>query len=823
MPIEHQARRPMRLDATQFPFASRKAAFVCSAALVSFAFAHPAQAQEKPASDAPAAAPADTGEIIVTALKRSESILKVPAAISVVGGGDLKTVGVNNVTDLQNLVPGLNIGTGGFGTNISIRGVTSTDQTSKGELGIAYNVDGAFVGRGQEQGLSYFDIDRVEVLRGPQGTLYGRSSTGGAINVITKKPVIGVFEGYGKAEYGNYNTFRGEGAVNIPISDAIAIRVAGNVNKRDGYLKPQGFSIVDTNAVPPTSSYTFTPGSQKAKNDQSDQTGRVSIVIKPSDNVTFTGIATIGHQGGVGPGLALLDSLNAGGSTKFNILANPVPAFQDTNFQNFVGTLNVKFGGVQLDVLGSHQHFKDHTQTTSTNNPLANTTGAGPSPVFPGSSAFTLADYQGVFNTTQLEARISNVNPSTLDYVIGANYYYEKTHESDHNWNAPVGSPLNTVTYQNSIDPLNTTSHKSYGFFAQGTYHVTPELGVVGGVRYSHDETKRVGTFAVPFFNPALGSPFSPVTFFLDPTGQPCHYPNDCVGSPNNGNETDSKVTWRIGLNYQITPKDLLFASVSSGFKAGGFNDFDPKTGATAPYGPETLVAYEIGYKGRLLPTLTLTSDFYYYDYQKQQFNSLVFFGPGGTPPGVLYTAIGKSHIYGWENEFSYQVDSDTTISGNFTVGHSKVDSLLTGRVSTSQFQYAGQPLDRSPKFTATGVVSHSFELGGGSKLKLRGLVKYSSSYLLTDLSNVVQFRQNSYTRSDASITYATVGDRITVQAFVENIENKLQKTSGTSNYAGAYGGTNGNFVPTVETIPNSISFGVNTPRFYGIRLGAKF
>ena len=782
------------------------------------AAAHAADA----APAAPAAAP-ETGEIIVTALKRSESVLKVPAALSVVGGADLKTVGVNSVTDLQNLIPGVSIGTGGFGTNIAIRGVTSTDQTSKGELGIAYNVDGAFVGRGQEQGLSYFDIDRVEVLRGPQGTLYGRSSTGGAINVITKKPVLDSLEGYGRFEYGNYNAVRVEGALNIPVSSVIAIRVAGNLNSRDGYLKPQGFSIVDTNAVPPTTSYTFTPGAQQAKNDQVDQTGRFSILIKPSDDVTFTGIATIGHQGGVGPGAALLDSLNAGGSAQFNILANPVPAFQDTNFQNFVGTLNVKFGGAQLDVLGSHQHFRDHTQTTTTGNPLGNATGAGPSPVFPGASAFALDDYHGVFNTTQLEARISNVDQGVLDYVAGANYYLEKTNESDHNWNAPVGTPLDTSTYQNAIDPLNTTTHKSYGVFAQGTWHATNELSVVAGVRYSHDETTRVGTFAVPFFNPALGSPFSPASAWLDPQGNPCHYPNDCVGSPNNGNETDSKVTWRVGLNYQITPRDLLFGSVATGFKAGGFNDFDPKTGGTAPYGPESLTAYELGYKGKPLPGLTLTSDVFYYDYSKQQFNSLVFFGPGGTPPGVLYTAIGKSHIYGWENEFTYQIDRATTISGNFALGHSKVDDLLTGRLSTSQYQYAGQPLDRSPEFTATGVLNHSFDLGNGARIKLRGLIKYSSSYLISDLSNVVQFRQNSFTRSDASVTYATAGDRLTVQLFVENIENKLQKTSGPNGYVGSYGGTNGNFVPTAEPFANAVSFGVNTPRFYGIRAGVKF
>jgi len=791
-----------------------------TALAAALAFAGPVLAQE---ATPQAAATADSGEIIVTALKRSESVLKVPAAVSVVGGGDLKTVGVNTVTDLQNLVPGLNIGTGGFGTNIAIRGVTSTDQTSKGELGIAYNVDGAFVGRGQQQGLAYFDIERVEVLRGPQGTLYGRSSTGGAINVITKKPVIGSFEGYGRFEYGNYNTFRGEGAINVPLGSTVAVRIAGNINRRDGFLKPQGFSMTDTNAVPPTSSYTFTPGNQKAKSDQSDETGRFSIIAKPSDNLTLTGVVTIGHQGGVGVGAALLDSLQAGGSAQFKILANPVPAFQDTDFQNFLGTVNARFGGVQLDVMGSHQHFKINNQTTSTNNPLVNVTGAGPSPVFPGTSAFFLANYQGNITTDQVEARLSNVNPGTLDYVIGANYYFEKIRESDHQWYAPVGTYANTDTWQNSIDPVNRTSHRSYGFFAQGTWHATEALGVIAGIRYTHDETKRVGTFAVPFFNPGAGSPFDPGSAWLDPDGKPCRYPNDCIGTPNNGNSSNGKVTWRVGLNYQITPRDLIFASVATGYKAGGFNDFDPSTGGTKAYGPESLTAFELGYKGKLLPGLTLTSDLFYYDYAKQQFNSLVFFGPGGTPPGVLYTAIGKSHIYGWENEFSYQFAPRTSFSGNFTVGGSKITELKTGRNSGAQFDYSGQSIDRSPKFTATGILSHAFELGNGSELRLRGLVKYSASYLLTDLSNVVQFRQKAFTRSDASLTYAAPGDRWTVQAFVENIENKLQKTSGPNNYVGSYGGTNGNFVPTPQPVPNAVNFGVNTPRFYGIRLAAKF
>ena len=129
----------------------------------------------------PSAPVAADGEIIVTATKRSETVSRVPLAISVVSGQNLKTAGVKNVSDLQNIVPGLNIGSGPFGTNLSIRGVTSTDQTSKGELGIAYNIDGVFVGRGQEQGVAYFP-----------GTL--PSTTGAAqlnISILSGSTIIG--------------------------------------------------------------------------------------------------------------------------------------------------------------------------------------------------------------------------------------------------------------------------------------------------------------------------------------------------------------------------------------------------------------------------------------------------------------------------------------------------------------------------------------------------------------------------------------------------------------------------------------------------------
>ena len=447
-------------------------------------------------------------EIVVTATKRSESLERIPEAISVLSGQDLRTEGINSVSDLQNVAPGVNIGRDVFGVNINIRGVTTTDTTSKGEQGIAYNVDGIFIGRPREQGLALFDIDRIEVLRGPQGTLYGKSSTGGAINVITNKPVLDSTTATGRVEFGNYDTKRGEVAVNLPLGDNFAFRASGNFNERQGYLIPIDGTTAD-------GFYTSSRG-LPAKNDQDDRTGRFAILWQPIQDFSARLTATLGHVGGVGPGVAVGDILNAynsRGSGASGILPNPFPAGLNDNFTNIDGDLEYKIGPVQLSYVGAHQTYRADDQVTSNNNPSANY--GGPPMFF--EPEYAWEDYQGRFTTDSHEVRISNNEPGVFDYVAGANYFRERIHESDHNWDAPVSDPTLAGSV-NGIDPVNTTTHTSYGVFGQTTWHATEQLGVVAGVRYSSDKVARVGTFA------AGPGPYP------DPTGAPCVAPADCIG-----------------------------------------------------------------------------------------------------------------------------------------------------------------------------------------------------------------------------------------------------------------------------------------------------
>lgn len=291
-----------------------------TSALAPVAFASPAFAQDK----------ADTGatieEVVVTAQKKTELASKTPIALTAYNGEALKAQGVVSVSDLQNLAPSVNIGRDGFGVNVNIRGVTTTDTTSKGEQGISFNVDGVAIGRPTIQGLSFFDVERVEVLRGPQGTLYGKSSTGGAINVITNKPKDS-FEALANLEFGNYGTRRADAVVNLPVGDKLALRAAVNTNKRDGYIYPSDGSA--------------------ARNDQDDVSARLSALAKFNEDTSLLVSTTFGSVRGVGPASVVYNNwLTKSGAAARTVYGNPFGSKTNEDFHNYNVEFKTAFNGV---------------------------------------------------------------------------------------------------------------------------------------------------------------------------------------------------------------------------------------------------------------------------------------------------------------------------------------------------------------------------------------------------------------------------------------------------------------------------------------------
>lgn len=731
------------------------------AALAAGLMATSAQAQEGQSAEP------DSDSIIVTALKRSQSVDSVPQAISVVGGDSLETLGVENVADLANVMPGVNIGRGRDGVDISIRGVTTTDTTSKGEQGIGFNVDGVYVGRPYMQGVAFFDIDRVEVLRGPQGTLYGKSTTGGAINVITRAPEF-EFSGYARAEVGNFDTRRLEGAINIPLSGSIAFRAAGSYNHRDGFLETASGNV--------------------SKAGQNDYTGRFSLLAELGDRSRARFTLTLGHIGGSGPSPAVYGNWLNGETNRERrtILDNPFPSQDDEDFINFNGEVNLGLGPLDLTYVGAHTRF-DSNQLRSTNNdPGQNFIGQGPFGAYYGWSI-----YQSEVRTDQHELRLTNANPGFIDYVIGGNYFNENIAgpERYHTWTAPVANPTNAASI-NGLSFLVDTTHESWGIFGQATVNLTEDLSVVAGLRYSDDRVARTGTVAI---GPGA----------QDAGGNVCIAPEPCVGGPNVGSQQATKLTYRGGINYQLTNSDLLYASIATGFKAGGFNDFDPIALTAAPYDPESMTAYELGYKGRIIDGVRFNSNFFYYDYSGSQITSLVNI----LGNFVIYTQLVPTEIYGWENELSAAIGPDTNIALTASLMESSYTEFQAGLFRN--VDWSGLSLDRTPRFVATLDVNHSWDVGRGYSLEMRAFSKLSSGYVVSDFVNAFRLEQGSYTRSDASLTLFAPDDAWYAQLFVRNIENGLQAVAGPADY-------NPNLL-------NGTTVPISEPRALGVRVGFNF
>jgi iron complex outermembrane recepter protein len=759
--------------------------------------------------------PAETGEIIVTAQKTSQSANKVSQALTVLSGAQLTSKGVVNVSALSNFTPGLEVGWASRGVSLSIRGVTTTDSSSKGQQDIVFSIDDVPVGRPQQMGLAFFDLDRVEVLRGPQGTLYGMSSTGGAINVITAKPTHDL-EGTASVEIGNYNTRRLNGMINVPVTDNFALRAAVSSNYQDGFIHPVLFS--NDAGLTQAGAATNTETAQGGKNNW---TGRVTGKLDFAGGGSLVVTNTFGHVGGANDTNTVL--YNDKVVPRFDVYYNPmVGGFgHDDNFWTINAALNFDVGAVHVAYDGAHGiwHGRDDNDI-SVNNPIDN-------------EAYYWEQYQSAITTDSHELRLSNADPhARLEWLAGASYNSEYNYEHDVEWetfatDACAGALLSPTCNAPNPQIVGPTLHRSEGVFGQASYHATDKLKLTVGLRYSWDVTSRDATLAG-------GEPSDGSTTWLTASGVPC---GPLVGACDNPAQTVADVgrnvtralTYHVGVDYQLTPADLIYASVSSGYKGGGFNDFDPNTGKTGLYGAERVTAYEAGFKGRILPTLHFTSAVYYYDYSSYQLTGATFLsqGPTGAPTVTIYTTTAPATMYGWENELEWRATPNDTLGVSLSLEKAFFDhgpnQAMVGFLYADRVAWGGKSLDRVPGTSSTISYEHRFDLADGASVKFRANSKISSGYWLTDFQGSsgganggyfmapAQYRQSAYTRTDLNLAYTTGNGKFEVDAFVKNVENKVQMQSAPTPGYSYYVQSGGR---TVE---------VNDPRTFGARVTVKY
>ena len=709
-----------------------------------------------------ASAQRDTiGDIIVTAQRVESSAQRTPISIQVYSGETLAARGVSDLRQLANIDPSIGINSAGGQTTIAVRGIASSNVTETGEPAVSVSVDGAFNNRGYSLGATLYDIGRIEILRGPQGTLFGRNTTGGLLNIVTQRPAKEL-GGRVTVDLGNYDARFVDGFLNVPLTDRLAARGSFAVRRRDGIRG-------------------LTPRGERGGNERADA-GRLQLLWQPADELEVWLLGSYTKEGGLGAvGETIPFRYPAG--TPLNAVTGAPPAGTEplhtlpplsngfdypiyTDSRLHVRTAEVK-GGVKLDLdtvtlsyFGSYSDI-DYSATIPT--------------IFRRvPSVFTRRESPVTYNN---EIRLSSNGDRRFTWQVGAFAFDERSRL----FTDLVRNPDTAAITQLYLFDSPQVDASSRAIFGQGSFGLTEQLKFTAGLRYTDDTKLRRGGF---FLRPAFTG--APVT----------------IRNSQDGSSASDKVTWLLGVDYEATPENLLYAKVSTGYKAGGFT-------GVSQYQPESVTSYEVGTKNRFLDgRLQLNLAAFYSDFTDQQINQYV--AVNGVSQAVT-TNAGASRVYGLEANLSAVIGpiGRFDIAANYL--NARYRRFLFGAGWSSPpavvvvLDLAGNRLPVSPDFAASVQYEKKFTEVLGGALTARAAVKYQTTVYFGP-ENFPDQRQGGYALTDANLTYEVPGRNFSVQAYVTNLFDVKRFTS------------------SVETYPfSTYSFLYGQPRTYGLRLTAGF
>lgn len=740
---------------------------------------------------------ADSGDIVVTATRSETLLSKTPIAMTAITGDDLRARGISGPTDLANSVPNLQLNRTLNAIQITIRGVSSTDNTEKGDPSAAFLLDGVYIARPQQVDVSFFDISRIEVLRGPQGTLYGRNTTAGVVNIITNKPKLGAFSAGINVGYGNYETMNVNGFVNVPLGDKIAFRAAASYDQRDNYLHVKPGDTADINPF------------------RKNLATRAQLYFEPSDslNITLRGeysklrgsrIANVrasnffnlGQRDALGRPLWIAGTRSTRQLQTLTTDIQPIPSAQfnlgdqstaEPSINNrswgMEGELNWDFGPATMTYIGSYREYHANENL----------------PVDVGAPITFNATFNGDYEQQSHELRFALNSDGPLKAQAGLYYFREESGIALILINTPF------VPFPIFGFPQVPTIASSKAGYAQLTYSISDNIRLTAGGRYTDDNKFRFGHTILQqtlTFNPLTDLNFQNAAKI-------------------DGNITNKKFTWRAGIEADVLDNGLLYGTVSTGYKAGGFGDGclagvvtrgelcnqarDPRI---LFYQPETLTAYEVGFKNKFSDALRVSIAAFHYDYKNLQLSQIA--QVSGAPSTVTLNA-GAAKVTGVEAEATLTPSDNDRFDLSYAYTDARYSKYCPFDDPTSAvpigangcrtaLSFEGRPLDRAPKHVVSAGYSHTFPIGEGNVIA-GARTRLSSSYVITNFGAGVQYRNPSHTRTDLSLTYNAPDDRFYIQGYLQNVENEVQL----QNVDGF-----GNATPT-------------DPRTYGVRAGFKF
>ena len=592
---------------------------------------------------------AQVDEIIVTARKTEESLQDVPIAVTAFTGDFLETSGLTEFTDIAKVTPNFDIredGVSGSGfSTITIRGQTALNRELSSDQAVGITVNGAPITRGTNLFSNLFDIEQVEVLKGPQGTLFGKNTTGGAVVVTTTAPKLDTFEGYVEADIGNFDRNDFEGVVNVGGEDW-AIRLGAAIQNRDGLqfgvqrvFDPQ---VAGFPTTPTLDGVTSETGQEFATDNEVFY--RASVLYEPSDELSIRVNADYHETDEFIQGSRVLNvgALPIGGGLFFPIAVPTDPEFGQfaasqqfgtpptlfADETNINATVKYDFGVAQLESITSYRD-----QFLAISNPFATV-------------AVDIGQDSDIFAQ---ELRLSgDALADRLNWQVGGFYSIEEGEDQD-----DVGGIR-----------LTASENETLAFFGQGTYDITDQLAFTGGLRWT-DENRSV----------ALVTESRPDGF---------------ISVPDRDVSFDA-FSWTAGLDYKVTDDSLVYASISRGFRSGGIDD--ERLNLTGPepvvaadgtvttltaeditVDPEFVINYEVGLKADFLNnTVRWNSAAFYSDYtdiQVQTFDPVLV---DANNQAVITIANGaEAEVYGFETELNYIPNDNLSLGG--TLGYTKAD-----------------------------------------------------------------------------------------------------------------------------------------------------
>jgi iron complex outermembrane receptor protein len=669
-------------------------------------------------------------EIVVTAQRRAQSIMDVPLAITAVDNNTLTKIGITDSAQLATAVPNLQVSSpyGNTQPNFSLRGISVANEYNSNQASpIGVYIDDVYIAPRTSQGMGLFDLERVEVLRGPQGTLFGRNTTGGAINFITRGPSLSGSNGYLEAGYGNFNTFTSQGAVEETlIENQLGIRVAANWVHGGGQIE------------------NVYPGGPNP-NSQDSRQGRISLRYKPGDGDLDIKIRAYGGR----------DNPTQAAVHGFLPARDGLSFFQVD--ENRVGENQTSASGVAANISYAISSKLSITSISSLDigrQDLQQAADGSPLDILD-------IDWQSHYRQYSEEARF-NYAGDRLNLVGGVYYGWDQT-TTDNTFN--IGSALGPGVNGGFFQNYRQRRHSS-AVFLQGDFKITQQLIFTLGARYTEDRARYDDGYA-NLFAGNVGGPHLPLASTVPCPGAPGTCPYDPAARYVIDGKNDAP-TGRAALTYTFENGLLTYASYNRGYRSGAFNGGGYTSSSGITYiKPETVNAYEIGGKGRFLDrALTASGAIFYYDYTNQQLQD--------TRPGPVSFLVNapKSTIYGAEAEVTYRMVPAFTLRGSFGYLHATYKELT---LQGTDLQ--GNRLPFAPSWTGQlGFDWNIMNLAGG-ELSLSPTANFVSRQFFSPFNGVnalgsaqdnAELEQGGYSKVNASLNWSR--DHILVRAWVDNL-----------------------------------------------------